>query len=52
MEIFHFAVLTDSFAPYAKASILGSTESLWASSITEDGSTVAGGIAKQAEKLS
>lgn len=52
MEIFHSSVLTNSFAPYAKATIVGNTVFFSGQvAIADDGSLVAGGIAKEAEKL-
>ena len=52
MEIFHSAVLTNSFSPYAKATILGNAVFFSGQvAIADDGSLIAGGIAKEAEKL-
>lgn len=52
MEIFHSALLTNSFAPYAKATIWENTVFFSGQvAIADDGALIAGGIAKETEKL-
>ncbi|OBS95517.1 hypothetical protein A9261_15175 [Vibrio tasmaniensis] len=52
MEIFHSRKLTNSFAPYAKATIIESTVFFSGQvALDDNGYLIDGGIAKEAEKL-